>query len=109
MLVGCLKSGLVCILALHCSNTNSYCYLRSIISLGLSAFRLMPSSLDAPSLNYQVQTFNIMILCSEDYIVEPGSLKFLVEHGFDFTKQYSKGLPYYRGNDKVNIFPDLDS
>jgi target of EGR1 protein 1 len=43
----------------------------------------------------------MMVLCSEDYIVEPASLKFLVEHGFDFIKQYSKGLSYYRGNDKV--------
>ena len=54
----------------------------------------------------------------EDYIVEPGSLKyeqrlnqilpnynlplsrFLVEHGFDFQSQYSRGAPYLRGNDR---------
>ncbi len=76
---------------------------RSIISLGLSAFRLISKEGQTKSASYQVQTFDIMVLCSEDYIVEPGSLKFLVEHGFDFTKQYSKGLPYYRGNDKVRF------
>ena len=44
-----------------------------------------------------------MALCSEDYIVEPSALKFLVDHGFDFQKQYSKGIPYYRGQDKVKF------
>jgi target of EGR1 protein 1 len=51
--------------------------------------------------NFLVQTYNIMALCQEEYIVEPSSLKFLVEHGFDFNKQYSCGIRYYRGNDKV--------
>ena len=54
-------------------------------------------------LAFHVQTFNFMALCSEDYIVEPSSLKFLVEHGFDFRKQYSQGLPYYRGKDKTGL------
>ncbi|XP_052684784.1 target of EGR1 protein 1-like isoform X2 [Crassostrea angulata] len=52
--------------------------------------------------NFLVQTYNIMALCQEEYVVEPSSLKFLVEHGFDFNKQYSCGVGYYRGNDKPN-------
>ena len=67
---------------------------RSIISLGLSTFKNDGGG------RFSVQTFNVMILCNEDYIVEPASLQFLVHHGFDFDKQYSKGLPYYRGDDK---------
>jgi hypothetical protein len=44
-----------------------------------------------------------MVLCNEDYIVEPSALRFLIEHGFDFQKQYSTGLGYYRGNDRVSV------
>ena len=50
----------------------------------------------------QVQTFNITMLCDEDYMVEPVALRFLVEHSFDFNKQYSQGVSYYRGQDKVS-------
>ncbi|XP_061181728.1 target of EGR1 protein 1-like [Saccostrea echinata] len=94
---------------------------RSVVSLGLSCFQLThvdtkprkhtsdmsdDSSVDDGSeschvWNFLVQTYNIMALCQEEYIVEPASLRFLVEHGFDFNKQYSCGVGYYRGNDKV--------
>ena len=82
---------------------------RSIISLGLSTFRRADDADadgcdDKAPVSFHVQTFDILAVCSEDYIVEPGSLKFLVQHGFDFNKQYSKGLTYYRGNDRVKIF-----
>ena len=77
---------------------------RSIISLGLSTFRRVAIDKDdVKAVTFHSQTFDIMVLCSEDYIVEPASLKFLVEHGFNFIKQYSKGLTYYRGNDKVHL------
>merc|ERR1719188_2153734 len=48
---------------------------------------------------YSVHTYNLSVLCSEDYIVEPASLQFLVQHGFDFSAQYSLGIGYNRGND----------
>jgi len=87
-------------------NTGNVAKTRSIISMGLSMFKLFKPDGDPaehPGFPYHVQTFNILTLCAEDYIVEPASLKFLVEHGFDFTKQYADGLPYQRGNDKGNI------
>jgi len=88
-------------------HTGNVAKTRSIISLGLSMFKLFKNNAgsprESPAFPYHVQTFNILTLCAEDYIVEPGSLKFLVEHGFDFTKQYSEGLSYMRGNDRGQL------
>jgi hypothetical protein len=53
------------------------------------------------NLHFFVQTFNIVLLCKDSYMVEPESLRFLVHHGFDFNKQYSKGISYHHGLDKV--------
>lgn len=97
---------------------------RSIVSMGLSCFKLIDVTPSEPVANgnvsqcteegdqpksspnkwtFSVQTFNIIALCQDEYVVEPPSLEFLVDHGFDFNKQYSKGIAYYRGPDRPDF------
>ncbi|KAK8768944.1 hypothetical protein V5799_014589 [Amblyomma americanum] len=75
---------------------------RAIISMGLSCFRQDARSAETGPLKFTVQTFNILVLSQDNYIVEPSSLQFLISHGFDFNRQYALGVPYRRGHDRPN-------
>ena len=80
---------------------------RAILSLGISCFKLKkPKSKEKESeikLRIKVHIYNIVVLRAENYLVEPESLKFLVEHGFDFNKPCGKGVPYTKGCDAVGM------
>lgn len=81
---------------------------RSILSFGLSTFKLIPYSNedqeDEPQSiddeqQFSCETYNIICHCEDEYVSEPDAIKFLTDHGFDFDLQNSSGVKYYRGSD----------
>eukprot|EP00731_Ephydatia_muelleri_P017993 Em0011g33a len=69
----------------------------AVLSMGLACFQRREHSEEALPLPCRVDVFNIWLLCQKPFVVQPKSLQFLLEHGFDFNKQYSRGIHYHPG------------
>jgi hypothetical protein len=78
---------------------------RSVLSVGISVFQKKAKNGNDVKNNsdFLVQTFNVMLLRKDSFMVEPASLKFLLEHGFDFNTHYAKAIPYSTPQIKVSI------
>jgi len=51
-----------------------------------------------------VQVFNVWLMCQKPYTIDPSSAAFLLQHGFDFNKQFAKGIPYTPGQLQVSAY-----
>ena len=64
----------------------------AVLSLGVACFQW--GSCDRSAVDCRVEVFNVWLMCQEPYMIDPSSASFLLQHGFDFNKQFAKGLPY---------------
>lgn len=69
---------------------------RAVISVGISCF-IEAASADGATSSYEVYTFNLATLPTQNYVCEPSAAVFLAEHGFDFNAQIRHGLRYTPG------------
>lgn len=70
---------------------------RSILSLGISTFRLLKrkETDQKKRIKYSCQVFNMLTLREEPFVVEPGGLQFLAKHNFDFNRLIQLGITYH--------------
>ena len=63
--------------------------------MGVACFQWQPKG-TSPStcVPCKTEVFNIWLLSQSTYSIDPSSAKFLIDHGFDFNKQFRSGLPY---------------
>ena len=73
----------------------------AVLSLGVACFQWVELQSSSQEINCEVEVFNIWLLSQQPYVIDPKSSKFLINHGFDFNKQFAKGLPYTPGFTEV--------
>lgn len=69
---------------------------RAILSLGVACFKWSGGGgfRGSNAVPLTVRVFNVWLLTQQPFVTDPSSASFLIQHGFDFNKQYSAGLPY---------------
>lgn len=64
--------------------------------MGVACFQV-ESSPSGLRLTHRV--YDVLLLSQKPYLVNPTSLRFLINHGFDFNRQYSEGLSFDPGQE----------
>jgi len=71
----------------------------SLISLGLTYWIKKES--ENYKITYKIYNYTFLLSVNDEFMSTPSSLKFLVEHGFDFNLLFSKGISYSRAKGKI--------
>uniref|UniRef100_A0AC35G2Y2 C3H1-type domain-containing protein n=1 Tax=Panagrolaimus sp. PS1159 TaxID=55785 RepID=A0AC35G2Y2_9BILA len=67
---------------------------RSILSIGISIFKLYKCIEEKKTIKLRNISFNLMTMSNDNYIVEPDALAFLSKHGFDFNRLINSAILY---------------
>ena len=71
----------------------------SVLAIGVACFRW--HNVGTHDVHCHVEVFNIWLLSQKEFVIDPQSAIFLLQHGFDFNKQFGKGIPYMPGAQEV--------
>ena len=86
---------------------------RSVVSIGISCFKEEKQNEEPEEVEtekkrctktYSVTSFDILSLRKDDYILEEDAHTFLRNHGFDFERQKSQGIPYTCPTEFVSVY-----
>ncbi|KAJ3021317.1 Target of EGR1, member 1 (Nuclear) [Thoreauomyces humboldtii] len=74
----------------------------ALVAFGLSVFEAVDPPVTLPDATtqraYIVHNFNFLMLPTTPFTVDPSSMAFLVENGFDFNRLYADGILFTPGN-----------
>ncbi|RNA29518.1 target of EGR1 1 [Brachionus plicatilis] len=71
----------------------------SIFSFGISCFKICSFESDNRVI-VKNKSFDLALLCSDHFMVDPESIQFLIFNKHDIALNFTKGIKYYRGNDR---------
>lgn len=78
---------------------------RSVVSVGLSVFQRQSNG---GRCSYVVDVYDILSRCLKDYTLDEDAYSFLLNHGFDFERQQTAGVPYNKSSEIVSVsLPNL--
>ncbi|KAJ3038005.1 Target of EGR1, member 1 (Nuclear) [Rhizophlyctis rosea] len=81
----------------------------ALVAFGLTVFEKIPAATpendektkEGLETRYAVHNFEFLMLCQNEYAVNPESMQFLVDNGFDFNEQFRNGIVYTPGPDEA--------